>query len=242
MKIKEFVLNLLNKLYVKDFRCIVCHREIPSGSKYSMCDKCRQNLPTIKNPCTKCGGDISIAGVCTNCKSNMPTFDRNIVALSYKPPITTLIHKFKYNNAKYLKEPLGEILVDAYMSSGHNIDYIIPVPIHPNRLKERGYNQVELLLPSFDKIKVPYYIDIVERIIDTPHQTDLPRSKRLTNLDGAFKVTDKKRVKGKSILIVDDVYTTGATLNELAKVLLKAGAKSVYGLVIAHGSIDIPMQ
>ena len=73
MKIKEFVLNLLNKLYVKDFRCIVCHREIPSGSKYSMCDKCRQNLPTIKNPCTKCGGDISIAGVCTNCKSNMPT-------------------------------------------------------------------------------------------------------------------------------------------------------------------------
>jgi ComF family protein len=242
MKIKEFISKLLNKLYVKDFKCIVCHREIPSGSKYSMCEKCRLNLPTIKNPCNKCGGDISVGGVCTNCKSNMPMFDRNIVALNYVPPITTLIHKFKYDNAKYLHEPLGEILVDTYMSSGYNVDYIIPVPMHPNRRKERGYNQVELLLSSFDKIKVPYYIDIVERTIDTPHQTNLSRTKRLSNLDGAFKVLNKKMVKGKSILIVDDVYTTGATLNELAKVLFKTGAKSVYGLVIAHGSINIPME
>ena len=240
MRFKEFISKILNKLYIKDYRCIVCNKEIPHGSRYSMCDKCRDSLPYIKHPCGKCGGEIPSGLACTNCKSNMPVFEKNIVALNYVPPITTLIYKYKYENARYLSNPLGQILVDTYMSSGFDVDYIVPVPIHENRRKDRGYNQVELLLPSFDAINIPYYTDIVERIIDTPHQTMLSRKERLTNLDGAFRVIDKSKVKGKSILILDDVYTTGATLNELAKVLYKAKAKAVYGLVIAHGQLNIP--
>ena len=240
MKIKEFISKILNKLYVRDYRCIICNREIHHDSRYSMCDKCRNALPFIKNPCVKCGGDIASGHVCTNCKSNMPIFEKNIVALNYVSPITTLIYKLKYENAQYLARPLGQILVDTYIESDYNIDYIIPVPIHTNRRKSRGYNQVELLLPAFDKINIPYYTDIVERIIDTPHQTGLSRKDRLTNLDGSFKVIDKKQVKGKSILIIDDVYTTGATLNELSKVLYKAKAKTVYCMSLAHGKIELP--
>lgn len=235
MSLKDKILRIFDNLYIKDCRCIICNREIARGSRYCMCDNCRNHLPIIHNPCHKCGGDIPSGNVCTNCKSILPAFERNIVALNYTPPITTLVYKLKFENAKYLAPYLGNILVDTYMSSGLDIDYIIPVPIHTNRLKERGYNQTELLVKSFDKVCVPYRLDVVERVIDTPHQTTLPRDKRLLNLDGAFKVVKKSDVKGKSILIVDDVYTTGATLNELARVLYKAHAKHIYGLVLAHG-------
>ena len=239
MRLKEKLCKLFDLLSAKDCKCIVCNREIHRDSKYCMCDKCRESLPAVKNPCAKCGGDIPSGVACLNCKSKPPIFEKTVVAYNYIPPISPLIYRLKYENAKYLAPYLGEMLVDTFLENNFDIDYIVPVPIHPNRRKERGYNQVELLLPAFDNLNIPYKLSVVERTIDTPHQTDLPRKERLHNLENAFKVIDKSQVKGKSILIIDDVYTTGSTLNELASVLYSAKAKTVYCLVIAHGEIKI---
>ena len=109
---------------------------------------------------------------------------------------------------------------------------IIPVPISERRLKERGYNQSEILCNELPKDLVK--TEVFARIEDTPHQTGLGRSNRLSNLKGAFKVLDKKSIKGNVVLILDDIYTTGSTLNECARTLKSAGAKKVIGLTLAR--------
>lgn len=243
INLKEKLNKFLDHIFVPDCKCIVCGDEITRNSKYSMCAKCIKSLPDIKNPCEKCGGNVISGSVCLNCKSNKPIFERTFVSFNYTPSISTLIYKFKYENAKYLAPYLSNFLINTYIASGIDVDYIIPVPLSKERLTERTYNQAELLCVNFDKhLNIPVKTNIVERVKDTPHQTNLSRKERLTNLEKAFKVTSKKDVKGKTILIVDDVYTTGATLNEISKVLYSSGAKCVYGLTLAHGEYDLPFE
>ena len=117
-------------------------------------------------------------------------------------------------------------------------DVIIPMPIHENRLKERGFNQSELLLKDIEKNYGRVYKNLLVRTKDTPHQTGLGKANRESNLDHAFKVTDKQKVKGKIILLVDDIYTTGSTLNECAKTLKRAGASKVFALCLARTPIN----
>ena len=117
-------------------------------------------------------------------------------------------------------------------------DVIIPVPLHATRLYERGFNQAEVLCEEISKkYERQYRNDLLFRIKDTPHQTGLNRDNRLLNLSNAFKITDIKKIKNKRILIIDDIFTTGSTLDEVAFTLLKAGAKSVSGLCLARGLV-----
>lgn len=240
--IKEKFNKFLDHIFVPDIKCIVCGKEIKRNERYGMCDKCLLSLPTIIHPCTKCGSECISGDVCLNCKTITPSFTNCYVVLKYSPPVTALIHKAKYKNAKYLFKYLSNLMYDKYLELGLDIDMLIPVPLNENRIKERGYNQSLLLCETFIKYGVHIDNDVLIRTKDTPHQTSLTREQRLTNLDKAFKVVDKSKIKGKTILILDDVYTTGSTLNEISKTLIKAGASKVYGLVLAHGDIYLPME
>ncbi len=242
LNLKEKLNKLADYLFVNDYKCIICNREIVKNSRYSMCNSCLKKLPYITHSCNVCGGSIKQGNLCLNCKHTLPSVTKNISVFDYSAPLDNLVYGLKYGNKKYLAKYLSNLMVDKFLESKLDIDFIIPVPMHKVRLTERGYNQAELLCISFKDVKLEIKDNIVERIVNTVSQASLPREKRLVNLTNVFKITDKKSVKNKNILIIDDVYTTGTTVSEIAKVLMKAGAKKVYSLTLCHSVYETPLE
>ena len=230
-------MDILDLFLPKGVKCIFCDMETKD---YGICEECYNKLPFIEgNTCHKCGAKMLGDGyVCVECKNKKTFVDRNYAVLNYNDMIKPKVISFKQGGLKYIGDAFANLIREKYNNISENIDIIIPVPISKNRLKSRGFNQTEILcneLQELNKIRT----DVLYRPEDTPHQTGLDRKNRLANLKGAFKVKDKKLVEGKSILLIDDIYTTGTTLNECAGVLKSAGATKVYGLVLARAMFRI---
>lgn len=240
MKIKEGSLldRILEVIYPSRVSCIVCDGELDHDTVGCICDECDKSLPkTYSHICEKCGESLdSLANFCLNCKKSIKRYFKVARApFMYDGQIIKLIHNLKYNNCQYLGSYLSEILVDEYKKNNFDVDIVMPIPLNPKRLKQRGYNQAFLLCHKFETdLKLPVDTTSLIRKVDTPTQTALSKEERKHNLEGAFQVVDKKVIKGKKILLIDDVYTTGATLEEASKTLLKAGAKEIYCLTVAH--------
>ena len=231
-KLKDF---LLESLFPSKIECIVCGDELGHESPHDMCDDCLKGLPVITKECTKCGVSITGTGkFCMTCKEHKFSFKRGISCFDYDGEIKRLMHTLKYGGGKYLAKPLASFMINKFNEAKFDVDFIVPVPVGPKRGKERGYNQAALLAREVSAGTGIEYADILERIKDTPTQAKLTQVERRHNLDGAFVVTDKDKVKGKSILIIDDIMTTGSTCDEIAKILLKAKAKAVFVLTLAH--------
>ena len=229
--------KFLDALYPANYVCLSCGKEIECNT-LALCDKCKQSLPNLsKYRCSKCDADVNEdTHICDLCKSTPMVFDKNYSAFDYSGSIKKMLLGLKYHGAKYNGTTLSQLLFDKYSSINKSFDYIIPVPLSSARFNERHYNQVEVLLESFILNNCNVKLDVLTRVIDTPHQAGLSRRDRLTNLKGAFKVVDKSSVKGKSVLLVDDVFTTGATVNECATTLIKAGASSVTVLTLCRNN------
>lgn len=160
----------------------------------------------------------------------------------YDGVLRSAIHRFKFKKRKNLADPLGILLVK-YLSSNpalevKEIDVIIPVPLHRKRLRERGFNQAELLARVVSKYYEKPVVSALERTKNTKAQFDLPRAERFKNITGAFKVADPKGVYNKRILLLDDIYTTGATIAECSKALRTAGARRVEILTLSRAVED----
>jgi len=146
------------------------------------------------------------------------------------------IHKYKYSHEKYLLEPFGNLLSKSLASWNINPDYITAVPLHPNRIKERGYNQAKCMAEVVsNNFSIPY-LDICEKVVDNLSQASLPLKDRRDNVKDVYKIISatRKKIKDKTILLIDDVYTTGSTVSEIARIMKNAGAKNVYVLTLAH--------
>ena len=238
MDIKNSIKNFATKtLFVSGIKCICCGDELSTDSRYSMCDKCHTDLPFITGKvCKKCGEPIkSLAEYCLKCKNHI---DRNFdVARSvflYAEEMRRLIINLKFNGKKYLADYLSWFLFDSYVLNGFDCNLVMPVPMHIKSLKRRGYNQQELLCSSFAKMGFEVDTTSVVKAVDTKTQVGLDFKQRQTNLTNAFKVVNKDKIKGKKILLIDDIYTTGATVSEVASVLKKAGVNSVSVLTLCH--------
>lgn len=230
--------RILEVIFPSRVSCIVCDDDLFHDSVGCICDKCNQTLPkTYSHICEKCGESLdSLANFCLTCKKSIKRYFKVARApFMYDGEIVKLIHNLKYNDCKYLGSYLSEILVEEYKKNNFDVDIVIPIPLNPKRLKERGYNQAFLLCRKFETdLKLPIDTTSLIRKVDTPTQTKLTKQERKQNLENAFQVVDKSAIKGKRILLIDDVYTTGATLEEASKTLLKAGAKEIYCLTVAH--------
>lgn len=163
-------------------------------------------------------------------------------ASAYDGVLRTALHRFKFQKRKKLAEPLGILLVK-YLSHTpelkvEEMDCIVPIPLHPRRQRERGYNQAELLARVISRYYEVPVVSALERIKNTHAQFDLPREARLENVKGAFKVSEPKAVYNKRILILDDIYTTGSTMGECAKTLKTAGARRVEILTLSRAIED----
>ncbi len=156
----------------------------------------------------------------------------------YQDPLRLCIHALKYDGLTRLAEPLGALLAQTYVAYGMQAEMIIPVPLHRERLQQRGYNQEDLLAKvCAEHLGLPVHTTIVQRLRNTPAQVSLSAVERRSNMHEAFGCSSTLAtaiLSGRKILIVDDVYTTGATLEACATPLLAAGAASVWGLVVAR--------
>lgn len=242
MNFKDIINLIGEELYPKGYKCLCCKEELITNTLYSICDKCMAKLPfNIGHTCVKCSEPIGGMGeYCIHCKNQKPYYKKNVSVFLYKPPIDGFIRKLKFDNGKYLADTLGNFIAGEVAKMNVNFDCVIPVPLHESRKKKRGYNQSELLCTALkEKLLLNVDSEVFVKSRDTLSQAGLSRNARIENLEDAFEVKDKSKVRGKVVLLVDDVFTTGTTINECSKTLLDAGAKEVYSVTLAHANTKI---
>ena len=226
--------RFLRALFRPDWRCLSCGDEIFTEGKY-FCPRCEEKLPYHTVICDHCGRAVPVAqSYCYECKNQLTEVDRARSAFSYEPPVSGLIQSFKYRNRRYLAEAFASALARVYFSQCEVCDLMVFVPMTRRRERERGYNQTALLARELSaRIGVPLAEEALVQIRDTPRQADLSAAERRENLVGSFRVHQRKEVENKTILLVDDVLTTGATAEAIARALKGAGAKRVILLTVA---------
>ena len=211
--------------------CFLCR----GAARGLLCEACDGDLPRLPAPrCPRCALASPAGALCGRCLAHSPHYDATVAALSYDFPADALIHALKFGGELSLAPFLGQLLRQEIIS-GERIDCIVPVPLSARRLRERGYNQaVELARPLARAARAPLEPGLCERTRDAPPQTELPWAERGRNVRGAFRCT--RSLVGANVAVVDDVMTTGATLNEIASTLKGAGALRVVNWVVARTS------
>ena len=226
--------KLINILAPDNIKCIACDAELNQDNKYGLCPKCLAKMPTINKSCHKCGREIYDQGkYCFDCKEGGFYFDRVYSCLNYEDFVHGIVYKLKYGKAKYLAPFIARVIADKIIEEDIKFDFIVPVPLNKNRENQRGFNQAKLIAQEVAKILNCSVVDAISRERDTPFQASLTREQRIENVKDAFVVVDKNMVKGKNILLLDDIFTTGSTINECSKILKNNKAKSVVGITYA---------
>jgi len=222
-------------------RCHICNQVLMAADPLHLCSGCQSSLPLLGSPfCTHCGIPFIGAGddhTCGRCITVPPPYTAARAALHYESSCRDLIHAFKYQKKSHLRLPLG-LLTARLLSSfaaAQNPDFLVPVPLHISRLRNRGFNQAVLLGEVLSRQwHIPLLRQGLKRTRATTPQMELSRTERLTNLRGAFVVTDAATIANRRIMLVDDVFTTGSTLAECAQVLRQAGCLQVSATTVAH--------
>ncbi len=218
--------------------CPICGNELKKNERL-ICEDCYSQIKTIESYfCRKCGAPlIKNRKTCDYCKGKNFYFSKVRALGTFSSPLSEMIHLLKYDRKTLIAERLGLLLGNLFISYPElsDTDVIIPVPLHRTRMRERGYNQSLLLAKKVSLISgKELCYKVVARTKATKSQTALDNEKRRENLKNAFSVVEPQKIKNKSVLVVDDVMTSGTTLDEIAKSLLESGADSVYGLILAR--------
>lgn len=199
------------------------------------CSTCQASVTWLHPPlCPKCGRPQSHDRPCSACQRRLLRLDGIRSAALFEGPLRQAIHGFKYNGQAALALPLGRLLEHYWAENPLEVDAIVPVPLHPSRLRERGYNQSALLARHLAAAAhVPVLEDGLVRTRATAAQMTLGAAERRTNVQGAFECVDN-RLAGLRIALVDDVCTTGATLEACGAALFQVGATAVWALTLAR--------
>ena len=221
---REFLSNLLF-----GGSCFLCR----GAARGILCPACDADLPRLAGTlCPRCALPSPAAALCGRCLADAPRYDATVAALAYRFPADTLVHALKFRSQLALAPLLGDLLQKC-IPAGERADCVLPVPLSNERLRERGYNQAaEIARHVANERRVPLELTIMTRERNTRAQADLPWSDRARNVRGAFRC--ERSLDGAAIAVVDDVMTTGATLDELAATLKRAGAARVVNWVVAR--------
>jgi competence protein ComFC len=212
-----------------------------------VCQDCWNKVKAIEDPfCAVCGypfvsKNIEQGALCGSCRHQLFAFDFARSYSSFSDPLKEIIHQFKYGGHLSLARPLGRCLEAVYQSFPESFrsDVIIPVPLHKARERERGFNQAAELAKQLSRLtRIPFQSGWFVRARPTEVQAGLTRRQRRMNLKGAFQVSSSAVLANRSVLLLDDVFTTGATLNECATILKGSGCRLVNVLTIARVARD----
>lgn len=237
--LKEFWSGLTDLIYPP--LCVLCKNPLsPIQKKDQICSFCQSTIMPNRPPfCSLCSRPLAdpYSQFCVSCERRPQHFDKAWASCLYNDPMRRLIHLFKYGQKTHLQYFFVK-LVNEFLEKFHvgltDYDLMVAVPLHSARLRERGYNQAHLLAERFSQQwATPLSLGNVARIRNTRNQATLSQKERWTNIHGAFRIKSPSEFDGKKILIIDDLLTTGATLNEMAKVLKNSGARHVGVLTVA---------
>ena len=229
-KAKESVLEL-----IFPNRCICCDEILEYNTHPWLCPACFEKVkPITGRVCQICGVPIISNDICVDCRDKKIYFKKAYCAYQYKNEVRRAIHNIKFNDCPRYVKYFADKLYNYSKERGFDgADIVTFVPMRPKNLRKRGYNQSELLAKELAKRGMGEFKPLLKKVRDTKNQHDIEREERRKNLKNAFAPIDPNGIKGKKILLTDDIYTTGSTVNECAKTLMNAGAESVEVVCIA---------
>ncbi len=244
-------MNIINKIkslylcfediFMTNHFCIGCGREIPDGTEFSICEKCLKSMEKLDGRvCTKCGEKlVGESLVCDYCKNIDYSFNSNRSCFYYDDIASRIVKGLKYGGKKYYANYIAQIMaMKTEVLCG--IDFITCVPISTKGLRSRGFNQSELIAREIAKLSGKEFIQTLLKDNTAKHQAGLSREDRLDNLKGSFHLIEevKSKIRSKNILVIDDVFTTGATLIECSKEILRAKPKSIKTFTFAKTRLN----
>lgn len=202
------------------------------------CDHCQKEVELVQAlVCPRCGSPNKAGKLCITCQQNPPAFDWVRSWAIYTEPLKKAIHALKYKNQRSLAAYFSAAIEPIYHSCPASIDLMTVVPLSRKRIRERGYNQIAIVAKALQpQIKIPFLPNAIQRTRHTETQVGKSKQERAENVSGAFQANPIV-VQDKTVLILDDVYTTGATLNSCSNALRKAGARQVIGITIARAGL-----
>lgn len=205
--------------------CVLCNQF--HKRTLALCDFCIQLLPALENACRQCAYPLAdpTYPLCGHCIKTPPSFDAATIAYRFEEPLRSIVHQFKYKDGLFLGSLLTELIIKAWEKNPTHPQCLIPVPMHPKKLKQRGFNQAVILTRLLSKrLGLPKDLNSCKKIINTPPQALLDSQKRIQNIKDAFSVN---KIPYNHIALVDDLLTTGSTANELAHSLKQFGVERV---------------
>lgn len=238
MKIVTFIKEIFLYVFFPK-SCFACGADAPFKDGGFLCAACAEDVKPLEMFCRRCGAPLKSGGAhCYDCRGiKADKFACSTIrsALAFNAPVRALVHNYKYNGHKYLAAYFVNFMAETFKkeSKFKEVNLITAVPLHTLRRRKRGYNQAALLAETLaQKLNIEFNGAVLKRIKNTKSQTRLNKRERKENMLGAFECMGQ--VKNKTVLIVDDVCTTGATIEAAARELKACGAKKVYALVLAR--------
>ncbi|MER3474656.1 MAG: hypothetical protein C4335_11630 [Armatimonadota bacterium] len=226
--------EILSTLYPP--RCAACALVGYDG----WCEACAEQIEYVAQPvCARCGTPLSPEKFCPSCTAHPLVVDAVRAVAHYRGAVQKAIHRCKYSKHPTVAPALADLLVKGWQTNLleplHPAQVVIPIPIHVSRARERGFNQSELIARHFcERTRLPLAHDVLKRTVYRRPQVGLGADERRQNVKDAFQVVHREQVAGKCVLLIDDVWTTGSTLNEAGRALLLAGAERVFAYTVAH--------
>jgi len=236
-------------IFPSNIYCICCNSVIDRTRPYALCDLCVQKFHWMgKKTCQKCGKILEEGyshEECIDCRNMAHQFVKGFTCTRYGLYERVLMMDYKYHDKAWIGRKVGDILADRMQQETFRPDLVVPVPIHKYREDKRGYNQVELIARQYAKLaELPIDSRMLIRTKDTLPMRNLGVSQRIANVQDAFSIRNgwEEKLDGKTILLIDDIYTTGSTADSCTQTLLQGGAKEVWLLTFASGSNVIPLN
>ena len=237
---RNWAAPFLDLLYPRDCEC--CGEAVGAHALRWLCEACARELPRVGEPhCATCGfpfyGELAVARRCPACEELRPSWDEGRTLLRYAGTARPIVQHLKYSAARHILQDVRTLARETPgLADWLHGAVLVPVPLHPRRERERGYNQSALLAAAFVTVAQAQVASLLRRVRDTRTQTRLSRPERAANVNNAFALSPAAVLDGRlTYILIDDVFTTGATLDACATVLRAGGAKSVRVLTLAHG-------
>ncbi|SES84135.1 comF family protein [Natronincola peptidivorans] len=236
----SYIEALLDLIYPPSIKCISCNCYSNLKGECGLCSECISNISFIKeNCCKKCWKPLSDPwrnDICIECEEAKHHFKRAVSAVAYEGRIKGLVFRFKYHDATYLSRYMAYMMADIMKKEKIKGDKLMAVPLYHRKEKERGYNQSHLLAKYISKhMEIPYEKANLTRVEDTKVMHNLSKKQRKLNVENAFKIIKPMGIIGKEIILIDDIFTTGTTVDACSRLLLEAGAKEVNVVTFARG-------